>query len=94
MIRVKDWVIDADERCYAVGKLKTRKTKEKDGTEKTEDFIYNARYYTSLCAACEAILESERKSIVRDSEMTLTEAIQRMEHMQEDFRSMFREIEG
>lgn len=94
MIHIKDWVIDADERCYAVGKLKTRKTKEKDGTDRTEDFIYNARYYTSLCAACEAILESERKGIVRDGEITLTEAIRRLERMQGDFRSMFREIEG
>lgn len=84
MIHIKDWVIDADERCYTVGKLKTRKVKTKDGTEKTEDFIANARYYTSLCAACEGIMESEMRSIVRDNEMSLTEAIECMEQIQRE----------
>ena len=28
MIRIKDWCVDADNRCYTIGKLKTRVTKE------------------------------------------------------------------
>ena len=89
MIHIKDWVIDADERCYTVGKLKTRKVKAKDGTEKTEDFIANARYYTSLCAACEGILEAERRRIVSEDEITIAEAVRRIEQMQKECRSLF-----
>lgn len=94
MIHIKDWVIDADNCCYIVGKLKTREVKGKDGTKKTEEFIPDAKYYTSLCAACDGILEAERRNIVRDGEMTLTEAVQRMERMQEEFRSLFWKLRG
>lgn len=87
MIHIKDWVIDADERCYIVGKLKTRATREKDGTE---EFIHNAKYYTTLSAAFEGILEAERRNIVRDNEMTLTEALSRMNDMQSEFRDLWR----
>lgn len=92
MIHIKDWVIDADERCYTVGKLKTKTVKVK-GVEKTEEYIANPRYYTSLCRACEGILEAERKSIIRDNEMNLTDAIQRLEKVQEEFRKLFLGIE-
>lgn len=93
MIHIQDWVIDADERCYIVGKLKTRKVKDKDGSKKTEDFVSNARYYCTLSSAFEGILEAERRNIVQESEMTLTEAIFSIKQMQEEFRSLFRQLE-
>lgn len=88
MIHIKDWVIDADDRCYTVGRLRTRKVKGKDGTEKTEDFVANPRYYTSLCAACEGIIETEMRTIVHDNEMTLTEAVERMEELHKEIVSL------
>lgn len=92
MIHIKDWVIDADERCYIVGKLKTRKIKDKDGNEKTESFISNARYYSSLRTAFNGVLESERRNVVQDNELTLAEAVLRMTQMQDEFCALFRSI--
>lgn len=91
MIRIADWVIDADDRCYIVGKLKTRKVKTKDGTELFEDYIANPRYYTTLKNACDGILEAENRNIIRDGEMTLTEAIYRIEQKKAELDEFFGE---
>ena len=91
MIKIADWVIDADDRCYIVGKLKTRKVKTKDGTELFENYIASPRYYTTLKNACDGILEAESRNIIRDGEMSLTEAIYRIEHRKEEFEKLFEE---
>lgn len=91
MIKIADWVIDADDRCYIVGKLKTRKVKTKDGTELFEDYIASPRYYTTLKNACDGILESESRNIIHDGEMTLTEALRRIDQRKADLEKLFKE---
>lgn len=91
MIKIADWAIDADDRCYIVGKLKTKKAKSKDGEEKTEEYIANPKYYTTLKNACDGILEAESRNIVRDGEMSLTEAIYRIEQKKAELDEFFGE---
>lgn len=69
MLKVEGWVIDADERCYIAGRLKTRT--KKDG--ETEEYIHNPKYYTSLAHAVEAIVETERRAIVQKRDWRLPE---------------------
>lgn len=71
MLKVEGWAIDADERCYIVGQLKTRT--KKDG--ETEEYIHNPRYYTGLANAVEAIVEAERRAIVQKRDWRLPELI-------------------
>ena len=66
MIKIADWAIDADDRCYIVGKLKTKKVKSKDGEEKTEEYVANPRYYKTLKNAFDGIFEAESRNIIRD----------------------------
>lgn len=87
MIRIKDWVIDADNYSFVVGKIKTRKGK---GSEDVE-YLAGAKYYATLGAAFESILMAERRNIVRENELTLAEAMERIERMQTEFRSLFAE---
>ena len=91
MIKIADWVIDADDRCYIVGKLKARKVKTKDGTELFEDYIASPKYYTTLKNACDGILEAESRNIIRDGEMSLTEAIYRIEQKKAELDKFFGE---
>lgn len=67
MLRVNDWAVDADDRCYVVGKLKTRKNK--DGA--AEEYIAAPRYFSTMGQALSAILESERRTLLADGEYTI-----------------------
>lgn len=69
MLKVEGWVIDADERCYITGKLRTRT--KKDG--EVEEYIHNPRYYPCLLDAVKGIVEAERRAIVQQQDWRLPE---------------------
>lgn len=85
MLRIKEWGIDADNYCYIVGKVKTRNTK--DG--KVEEYVANPKYLGTLQEAFEAILEAERKNIVRVNELTVTSLKKHLADMSEEFKELF-----
>ena len=85
MVRLGDWAIDADDRCYIVGKLKTRNTKEGG----TEDYISNPRYYGSLSSAFSAILMAEKRAVVAKYDQDLGELIIRLDEVDYKFKELF-----
>lgn len=85
MLRIKDWGIDADNYCYIVGKIKTRKNK--DG--QAEEYIANPKYLGSLEEACEAIIEAERKNIVKENELTVASLKNSLDKMSAEFKELF-----
>lgn len=81
MIRLFDYVIDADNNCYIVGKERVRKNK--DGEE--EKYIFMPKYYGSLAQACGAIYKQKAKELVSSGDMTLAQAIKRIEALENEF---------
>lgn len=81
MIRLFDYVIDADDRQYIVGKERVRK--DKDGNE--EKYIFMAKYYGSLAQACGAIYKQKVKEFVSSEDMTLAQAIKKIEELENEF---------
>lgn len=81
MIRLFDYVIDADDRQYIVGKERVRK--DKDGNE--EKYIFMPKYYTTLAQACGAIYKQRVKELVSSEDMTLAQAIKKIEKLENEF---------
>ena len=90
MLKIKDWVIDADNCCYIVGKQKQRKNK--DGND--ENYIARPKYYSKLSQAFEYILDAEKRDIVGGSELGLKEALLQFEKANNEFRELFRQATG
>lgn len=90
MLLIEGWAIDADERCYIVGRLKTRTTK--DGT--TEQYIHNPRYFTRLSDALNGILEAEKRRVVKENELTVGELLAAVKDIDRRFHARFIELEG
>ncbi len=90
MLNIEGWAIDADERCYIVGRLKTRTTK--DGN--TERYIHNPRYFTRLSDALNGILESEKRRVVQDKDLTIGELLAAVQEIDRRFTVRFKEMEG
>lgn len=88
MIRINEWAIDADNRCYITGKPKQRTTKE----GKVEEYIADARYYTSLPAALNGIREAERRSLVQTQDMSVQEAIERIRELDKCMSELFEKV--
>lgn len=88
MIRINDWCIDADSRCYTIGKQKTRVTKE----GKVEEYLADARYYPSLPAALNGIREAERRELVHSQGMTLEEAVKRIREADKQMTELFEKV--
>lgn len=87
MIRFNDWGIDADNRCYTIGRPKTRITKKGD----IEEYLADAKYFSTLAAALNGIVEAERKNIVHSRDMTLQEAIEIIRKNDERMCELFRD---
>ena len=85
MIRINDWGIDADNRCYTIGKTKTRITKKGD----VEEYLADAKYFSSLTGALNGIVEAERKNIVHSQDVTLQEAIEMIRESDERMQELF-----
>lgn len=81
MIRLFDYVIDADDRQYIVGKERVRK--DKDGNE--EKYIFMPKYYNTLAQACGAIYKQRVKELVSSEDMTLAQAIKKIEELENEF---------
>lgn len=88
MIRIKDWCVDADNRCYTIGKLKTRVTKE----GKEEEYLADARFYPSLPAALNGIREAERRNLVHSQDMTIQEAAKLIREADERMTELFKKV--
>lgn len=86
MIRLFDYVIDADNNCYIVGKERVRKNK--DGEE--EKYIFMPKYYGSLAQACGAIYKQRVKELVSNEDMTLAQAIKKIEELENEFEEFVR----
>lgn len=81
MIRLFDYVIDSDDRQYIVGKERVRK--DKDGNE--EKYIFMPKYYHTLAQACGAIYKRRAKELVSGENMTLAQAIKKIEELENEF---------
>ena len=83
MIRILDFVIDADARQFIVGKI--GKVKKDDGTFK--EYIANASYVSTLSEAYRVVYRAKVKELVHDQDMDVKqayEAIRAIEtHIQE-----------
>ena len=90
MLRIKDWGIDADNYCYIVGKIKVRNTKE----GRTEEYLANPKYFKTLEEACEAILEAERKNIVKENELAVASLKKSLADMNAEFKELFGGLDG
>ena len=88
MIRIDDWCIDADNRCYITGKLKTRVTKE----GKEEEYIADAKYYPNLPAALNGIREAERRNLVQSKDMTIQEAVVQISEADKRMSDLFEKV--
>jgi len=87
MIRINDWGIDADNRCYTIGKPKTRKTKDGE-----EEYLADAKYYSTLPAALNGIMEAERRNLVHSQDMTLKEAVERIRACDDRMAELFEKV--
>lgn len=91
MLRIDGWVIDADERCYIVGKPKTRSTK--DGG--VEEYIHNPKYYTDLAGALAAIVVAEKRKVVHEHGLTAESLLDKLREADERIRRAFEKaLEG
>lgn len=88
MIRINDWAIDADSRCYIIGKPKTRVTKE----GKVEEYLADTKYYPTLPAALNGIIEAERRNIVHSRDMTLEEAVKLIRESWKQITELFEKV--
>lgn len=86
MIRLFDYVIDADDRQYIVGKERVRK--DKDGNE--EKYIFMPKYYHTIAQACGAIYKQKVKELVSGEDMTLSQAIKKIEELENEFEEYVR----
>lgn len=82
MIRFGKYAIKADPYCYVAGEYKIT-TDKKTGEE--VETVANARYYPSVQAALEGLLQREQRLLVRDTGMTLKEAVEAFEGLQNAF---------
>lgn len=85
MLKIKEWVVDADDKCYIVGRMKLRKNKE--GEE--EEYIAAPRYYGTLSVALNAILESERRAVLAEGEHTVTSLRRALERTDAKLMALF-----
>ena len=90
MLLIEDWVIDADDRCYILGRLKTRTNKNGEA----EQYIHNARYFTRLSDALNAILETEKRKIVRNNDLSPVELLAEIRKIDQRLIAHFKELEG
>lgn len=81
MIRLFDYVIDADNSQYIVGKERIRKNK--DGEE--EKYIFAPKYYMTIAQACGSIYKQRVKELVSSEDMTLAQAIKKIEKLENEF---------
>lgn len=90
MIRViGEWCIEADSRCYIIGKHKTRVTK--DG--KVEEYLSDTKYYSTLPAALNGIREAERRNLVQSQDMTIRDAVERIHEADKRMTELFEKVE-
>ena len=89
MIKIDDWCIDADSRCYIIGKQKTRVTKDGE----VEEYLAGEKYYSNLPAALNGIKEAERRSLVHSQDMTIQEAIKLIREHDEKLYQTFNAME-
>lgn len=90
MIKLYDYVIDADDNQYIVGILKKRKSKAKG----EEEFVSDARYHTTLSNACRDVFERVKRKVVHEEELSATELVARITHMQQDFEKQLENVFG
>lgn len=90
MLRIEGWVIDADERCYIAGRLKTRT--KKDG--EIEEYIHNPKYYTHLVDAVKGLVEMERRELVRKRDWSAPELLAAIRESDDRFCRLFELFEG
>lgn len=88
MIKIFDWVIDADSRCYIVGKLKQRTTKE----GKTEEYVADPKYYSTLTMAFDSIREAERRNIVKEGNLIIEEAVRLIRESEKRLSEVFEAV--
>lgn len=85
MIKIdKDFRIIADDNCYIVSKYYG---KDKNG----EDVYKNLTYHRTLKEALTALIRKKQIKLVADNELTLQEAINEFERIEEEIGQVFEE---
>ena len=88
MIKLCDYVIDADDKQYIAGILKKRKSK----TKGEEDFISDAKYHTTPSSACRDVFERMKRKVVHEEELSATALVQRLTCMQDEFEKLLKNV--
>lgn len=91
MIRINEWAIDADSRCYITGKPKQRTNK--DG--RVEEYLSDTKYYGTLTAALNGIREAERRTLVNAQDISIQEVADQMRELDKRMTELFaKALEG
>lgn len=88
MIRILDFVIDADARQFIVGKI--RKVKKDDGTFKED--IANASYVSTLSEAYKVVYRAKVKELVHDRDMDVKEAYEAIRAIESHIQELVNQL--
>lgn len=92
MVRVIDnYVIDVSDNCYQVGKLATTTNKK---TGETTEYIAAPKYVSTFDAALKCIRKSMRMERLKDFDGTLTDAINLIIGIDQNFEDSLGQIKG
>ena len=87
-----DYVIDADDNCYIMGKLKPVKVKDGD-SEKIVMRVNKPKYYTTVSDAIQGFFNAKSKETISSSDFDLSEAITALKRLSDDIRSLIKNVE-
>lgn len=88
MIRVGEYVIDADQYCYIVGTTTMKQEKRKDGSVVKVERIEGARYYNTLKDALQGVREAYRRKLVQSMDKPLNEALSALTEQERAFERL------
>lgn len=90
MIRLKNnWAIDADSKNYRVGVITTSKNRK---TGEVEEIFKTKEHASSIEHALKIVMRAEKKKIVSEQDLTLSEAIEAFSKLQAEFEEYLKDI--
>ena len=78
--------VEADDKCYILGKIGTRKAKDKDGNVREEECLTSTCFPSSLADCIREVYRREQKKFVSENDLTLQEAIEGFDRIDKEFR--------
>ncbi len=85
MIRIDNYAIDADERCYIVREVKTNIDKE---TGKPKEVLEIMGYYTTLSHAFKAVLDDSIRKEIKEGDHDIKSALQACNRLESHYAQL------